>query len=290
MGSWLVLDLRRDQCAVGLLTIAEQGPPTWLTEHVLTPYVSTSDRDARSVADLAFFRRRGEKLWKPAMRSVLSDPSLAGQDKLVALFEEPVERLSALLPVTLGMLLREALAQYPVPILALLDRPQVQEPLRQCFARVQREARLAVIESPGSALAGFALWDTREATVPRTGAQWFCDVAQHDRGRDSTGAAGAELQHVFRCYTWQRTHFVLRITSSAPPDAQSLSTWSSTLEIERVGAATYALLWREKLLDIQRVEIATLQQELAAQEGLLAQLKRVSEMQRGVRDGSLLGG
>ena len=113
-----------------------QGPPDWYTEDLLDIYVSAETQDPRSVADLAFFRRRGQKRWKPVMSSVLRDHTLVDHEKVRALFDEPAGRLPALLPYTLGVLLRQALVQWPVPILALLDRAEVQESLNQFLSRL----------------------------------------------------------------------------------------------------------------------------------------------------------
>ena len=92
MQSWLLLDLRDNQCVAGLLTVGEQGTPGWLSENTLHPYVSPGDRDARNVADLAFFRSGSERRWRPAMRAVLDDPVLADAQRIRALFGEPPDR------------------------------------------------------------------------------------------------------------------------------------------------------------------------------------------------------
>jgi len=279
VSSWLVLDLRHNQCAVGLLTPQEQGPPTWYTEDLLDIYVSAETQDPRSVADLAFFRRRGQKRWKPAMSSVLRDRALADHEKVRALFDEPTERLPELLPCTLGILLRQALVQWKVPILTLLDRAEVQDPLDQFLSRLDREVKLAVINGPGRAYTGFALWDSQHGTVPPAGAQWFCSVPCSDSRQGITGTAAAEYE--YRRYTWTGTRFSLGLAKAPPPGAEGISPWRSALELERVGAAMFALQWRDSLLGIRQVDVQTLQKEIEKREGLLVQLKLILQGLRG---------
>lgn len=276
MSSWLVLDLRHNQCAVGLLTPTKgQGPPTWHSEDLLDIYVSAETHDQRSVADLAFYRRQGEKRWKPALSSVLGDPQLANHETVGALLEEPSRRLPALLPYTLGVLLRQALKQWRVPILALIDRAEVQEPLNQFLARLDREVKLVVVDGPDRAYAGFALWESHDGTVPPAGAQWFCRVPRSNSSRGIDRATAAEVEYEYRRYTWTGTRFSLGRANTPQPDGEPISEWRSVSELERIGAAMFALQWRGMLLRILDADVQALQKEIEEREGLLSRLKLI---------------
>lgn len=274
MQSWLLLDLRGNQCIAGLLTVGEQGSPDWLSENTLYPYVSPSDRDARNVADLAFFRIGSEQRWRPALRVVLDDPALADAQRIHTLFDEPLDRLAGLLPVTLDVLIKASLNQFPVPILVLLDRAEVQALVQEFFSIGRREANVVIFSGSSLALAGFALWDVAEPAIPDAGRQWLCRVELDRQGQGDGRRTGAQPQHELRCYTWKRSRFAIKMLNSNPSTGTSLPTWRAT-ELESVGAAMYALLWRDKLLNMLQVDVETLQKQLAEGERLLSRLKEM---------------
>jgi len=270
--SWLLLDLRGNQCVTGLLTIGEQGLPSWLSENTLHPYVSPSDRDARNVADLAFFRSGNERRWRPALRVVLDDPALADAQCIHALFDEPLDQLAGLLPVTLGVLIKASLTQFPVPILVLLDRSEVQAPVQQFLSRARQEATVVVLSGSSSAFAGFALWDVSEPSIPDTGQQWLCKVELDRKGQSIRRQTSVEPQHKVQCYTWKRSRFTVKTLNSDPATGNDLPMWR-VVELESVGAAMYTLLWRDRLQSILQVDVETLQKQLVEGEQLLDRLK-----------------
>jgi len=270
--SWLLLDLRGNQCVAGLLTFGEQGAPTWLSENTLLPYVSPGDRDARNVADLSFFRISGERRWRPALRAVLDDPALSDAQRIYALFDEPDDRLAELLPTTFHVLIKKTLDQFPVSVLALLDHSRAQASLREFFARIGREARVVSLSGSRSAFAGFALWDISEPAIPEAERQWLCQVELDHQGQGIGRRTDAEPQHQVRCYIWKRSRFAVKILNANSASGSGLPIWQAA-PLESVGAAMYALVWQDKLMSMLQVDMESLQRQLVEGEHLLAQLK-----------------
>jgi hypothetical protein len=276
--TWLLIDLRDNTCAVGLLKITEQGVAQWYSEKTLSIYVSPDTEDSRSVADLAFFRRGAERYWKPALRDVLEDSGLAECEKIPWLLRETPERLTDLLRVTLARMLGQSLKTYPnVPLLVLLDDAAPQSAVSDLFKAAKREATVRVIPSRSTSLAPFALWDANLSDIPADGAAWQCVVEAPVNGRDLPSAKHTPDLPERRRYVWRSCRFSVKKTPSDKGPNDGLPLWRSSEELERVGAAMYALFWRERLMKAFQTDAETLQRELATKQDLLNKLKGIYE-------------
>jgi len=256
MTTWLIVDLRHNRCAVGLLTVG-QGRPEWFTERMLNVYISLDIQDPRTEADLTFFRDPRAKIWSPVLRSTL--PNIpARYEKIAALFAEPSEQLHSLLPDTLWPLLRVPLKQYPgIPLLLLIDRLDVQASLEDSLAGVRQEGQICVVSEQWGTVAGFTLLDSSSVTMPTEGATWLCRIEEPPQARR---------------YTWRENRFeVEEIQDTA--SFSDISVYKSEAEMERIGAALFALVWRERLSKILDTEINALRRELEEDERLLGRLK-----------------
>ncbi len=258
MTTWLVVDLRHNRCAAGLLTVGQDGPE-WLPERMLNVYVSPDIRDPRTESDLAFFREPRAKTWSPVLRSTLSNIP-AGYDKIEALFAEPPEQLYSLLPVTLWPLLRVPMTQYPgIPLLLLVDSLEIRALLEDLLARAQQEGQICVVSDQWGTIAGFALLDSSSVAMPTEGTTWLCRI------KDPPQAL---------CYTWHANGFEVEKVIDTAPSAD-VSVWESETSMERVGAALFALIWGDRLSEGLQTAIDILRRELEEDERLLGRLKEL---------------
>ena len=278
MQTWLLIDLRDDTCAVGLLTITAQGLVQWQSEKTLTVYVSPDTTDNRNVTDLAFFRRGAERYWKPAQRDILEDSGLAECEKIPRLLRETPERLTDLLRVTLARMLGQSLKNYlNIPLLVLLDDAAPQSAVIDLFKTAKREATVKVIPGPSGLLAPFALWNANLSDIPPDGAEWECVVEAPVNGRDLPTAPDQSTKDApkMRHYVWRNCRHSVRTTATPREARNGLPHGRSSQELERVGAAMYALLWQERLVKALHTDVETLQRELARKQDLLDKLRSI---------------
>jgi hypothetical protein len=272
----LIIDLRDDTCAVGLLKITEQGIAQWYSENTLRIYVSPDTEDSRSVADLAFFRRGAERYWKPVLRPVLEDSRLADCECITRLLRETPDRLSDLLRVTLGRMLAQSLRSYPnVPLLVLLDNAASKPAVMELFKTVERKAQAVVITSKPASIAPFALWDTNLLDLPPDGTAWECVVEAPVNKRDLSPAKRTPGLPERRRYEWRSSRFWVKTMPFVKGTNVGLPLWQSSEELERVGAAMYALFWRERLMRAFQTDAETLQRELVKKQDLLSKLRGI---------------
>jgi hypothetical protein len=276
MSTWLVLDLRRDRYAVGLLTIG-QGKPDWYSELVLSVYKAPGAPDSASEADLAFFRDPNNKTWLPIDRSALS--SLPPEyDRIESLLAESPDKLPGLLPHTLYPLLREPVEKWgsaDVPLLLLVDRPELLTLLEDFPGKVRREGRTCIVSERWGAVSGFALLGSDPGILPTDGSTWLC----------STGDVDPPAR--WR-YVWNKNRFKAERLSEDFVSSAEISTWESAAKMERIGAAVFALVWQDHLSSVLQAEINALTTELERDVHLLDLLKglydRVSARKGALRE------
>lgn len=274
MSTWLVLDLRHDRYAVGLLTTG-QGKPDWYSERVLSVYKTLDFQDSTAEADLAFFRDPKNKTWLPIERSALSSLPLE-YDRIESLLTEPLDRLSELLPHTLHPLLKEPVGKYgyaDVPLLLLVDRPELLTLLEDFPSKVRKEGRTCVVSERWGAVSGFALLGSDPSRLPTEGSTWLC----------STTDPPAKWR-----YIWNKNRFEAERLSEDSA-ASAISVWESAAEMERIGAAVFALVWQDRLSNVLQAEIDALTAELERDTHLVELLKglheRVSARRVSLREG-----
>jgi hypothetical protein len=259
--TWLVLDLRHDRYVVGLLTTG-QGEPQWYSEPVLTVYKAPGAPDSTSEADLAFFYDPKNKTWLPIDRSSLS--SLPPEyDRIESLLAEPSDRLPGLLPHTLYPLLREPVEKWGsanVPLLLLVDRPELLTLLEDFPGKVRKEGRMCVVSERWGAVSGFALLGSDPSTLLIDGSTWLC----------STVDPPARWR-----YVWNKNGFKAERLSEDFASSAEVSTGKSATEMERVGAALFALVWQDRLSSGLQAEINALSAELERDVHLLDLLKEL---------------
>lgn len=257
METWLAVDLRRNKCAAGLLTIGANRP-RWTLEQMYIS-VSTDAKDSRVESDLAFFRAPESRYWSPAISEVLVHLD-ERYEKIPALFDAPAEKLVDLLPVTLGPVLAKSLKNYPSPVLFIVDRPDVSPGLERFLSRVRRDGQVRVVPT-AVRLDGFALLDPSQALVPAEGTAYLCKV----------NTTGSEPE--VRRYVWSKHGF----TYSKQGDAvsASVSTWESDAEMERLGAALFALIWQARVVAAMHRDIEALGQVCFDKEQLLDRMRTV---------------
>lgn len=282
MSTWLVLDLRHGRYAVGLLIIKQGNKPRWYSERVLTVYKAPGVPDSASEADLAFFRvcDSKNKTWLPIDNSAL--PSLPPEYEWIeSLFAEPPDKLPGLLPHMLYPLLRKPVEKWgsaDVPLLLLVDRPELLTLLEDFPGKVGKEGRMCVIAERWGDISGFALLGSEPGTLPTDGSTWLC----------STKAKYPRV--VWRRYTWMRHRFEVEELGADFAASEEFSTWESAAEMERIGAAVFALVWQDRLSGVLQAEISALTTELERDVHLLDLLKelydRVSARKVALREGA----
>lgn len=258
METWLAVDLRHNRFAAGLLTIG-QSRPRWNPEQVYT-HVAPGTRDSRAEIDLSFFRTPKEKRWSPILSSAL--PNLSGEYETVrSLFDQPPDILPALLLGTLGVLLSRPLKEYADrPLLFLVDRSDARSPVKELLKKARREGNVAVVPCLDG-LAGFALLDPRQVSLPDEGAAYACRI-RIEQGR----------QEGWR-YTWSKNRFrVEPVEADLLPDAP---VWESPAEIERLAAALFVLFWRDRVLESMQRGRESLERESRERSQLLERMREL---------------
>ncbi len=338
--TYLVIDLRGNQCAPGLLTIGK-GLPRWYEQSILriVKDFETGTVDSVSVAPLSFVRRPQERAWsvvddarllrvaearvgpRPShtqdvarsrpeqvvtnflqrlteqwfsdaqVQSWPGGESIAGPSEPVefeagvevvpALFDEPRERLEALLPGTLGPLLKTTMDHYAqrgtvAGRVMLMESSEACDVLTSRFEAYLESERIRVSVPGGfGALGGFALAldEMETGGLPDEGAMWICQLKNSD---------------TIRRYTWDDAEFSYEVAETGQPAAgESVHVWESAEELERVGAALFALFWEDRLIPALDERVDSLQQQLEYDRRLLELLRAAHD---GLADAVLVPG
>ena len=257
METWLVVDLRRNQCAAGLLSIGA-GRPRWTSEQM---YISVSPdaKDSRVETDLAFFRAPESKYWSSAISEVLSHLD-ERHEKIPALFDVPADVLADLVPVTLGPLLAKSLKNYPSPLLFVIDRADVRPSLERFLNRIRRNGKVQVVPR-AVRLDGFALLDPSQTLVPAEGATYLCQINKTRGERE------------VRRYVWSKHGFAVSKQGDSVP--ANVPMWESDTEMERLGTALFALIWQARVIDAMHKDIEALGQVCHDKEQLLDRMRAI---------------
>jgi hypothetical protein len=263
--TYLILDLRNNKYAPGLLTI-EGKEVDWYARSIFQVVKDweANIRDSASVVPLSFFRSSYDPNWSPIEIDPGADHALAesGGEIIWSLFDEPKDRLKNLLPKTLGPLLRSTFKEYGNVSnrWMLLDDAESRDVLENRFGKFirQESIRLSIL-GKWEALGGFALaFSGPDVQLPSEGKTWLWEV------EDST-----------KRYTWSNGKFTdeeVATTQSTTGDYDSR--WKSLEELERVGAALFVLFWQERLTE-------TVDQRIDDLEGQLEKDRRLLERLRG---------
>lgn len=268
MTTWLVIDLRCNHCAAGLLDIS-RGSVDWYTEGVFSVHASPEVSDSTKIADLCFFRRKGKRKWSPIQRDAL--PELhqeSGYETIEVLFAEPPERLPDLFRNALWSLLKDSFKLSPdLPLLLLLDQPEIASVLED-FLRLaikEREFRICIVPGNYDSLAGFALLGFDTSKMPETGTRLFCRLG------DETTEKRQVLSYVWTDYRFEASS----VSSDTPSAGSDLRQWESSAEMAQVGAALFALFWQSHLADYLTKQVQTLTQALWEKQDLVTRLKQL---------------
>lgn len=267
--TYLILDLRNYTYVPGLLTI-EDKEVSWYTTPIFQVIKDwdTSVRDPASVVPLSFRRRHKSRTWSPIQ---LEPQALDGIDEskfefIPFLFDESPDRLETLLPGTLGPLLRDTFNEYGAvsDCWMLVDNAEVRDVMESRFEKFIRSKRIE-ISVPGDwgALGGFVLafHGLDDAHLPRDGTSWLCNVAD-----------------VSTRYRWKDAQFVVeRVDGVSALTGGSPSSWGSSEELERAGAALLVIFWQDRLMRIVDHQIETLEGQLERDRYLLNRLRDVYE-------------
>ena len=124
MNTWIVIDLRNNRCAVGLLSTAQKqvGWHPVLLDVQVTPEAY----DSRPEIDLSFYRGRGKQVpWRPIAVDALAELPQSFE-KIPALFGEPPDRLRKIARTALWHILSPTLDEHPdVPLIFVVNSTAV---------------------------------------------------------------------------------------------------------------------------------------------------------------------
>lgn len=270
MTTWLVIDLRCNHCAAGLLSIL-QGGVDWYTEGVFSIHVSPEVSDSAKIADLCFFRREGKRKWSPVQRGALPELHREdGYETIEALFAEPLERLPDLFRNALWSLLKDSLKlATDLPILLLLDKPEIAPVLGDFLGPVikEREFRICVVPGNSDSLAGFALLGFDTSKMPEVGTRLLYGIG------DKTIENQPISSYVWTGYGFEGPQTVSDVSGSY----SDISWWESSAEMSQIGAALFVLFWQERLTHHLAEQVQTLTYALQARQDLAVRLNQLHQ-------------
>ncbi len=242
----LTVDLRGNRCAVGLLTVANDTP-RWQPQDILDVYVTPENSDPAHEADLSFFGEPDMDKWLPMRRSLLEGLPKTYR-RLDALLDRPLSEIKPLLKTTLWPLLRNPLRKWredPIPLLILVDREEVRGMLHDVLSKGGGDLQISLVARRWGAMGGFALLGLNDNSLSANNGHWYCRI--HDP------AEPRPAEH--RRYTWRKSRFEFKEVKPERIPATEVLTWRSARELERLGAALFAVYWQEKLGSILDEEI-----------------------------------
>ena len=266
--TFLVIDLRRNQYAAGLLTIKGEKLD-WYAESIFQVCKDweTGARDATAVVDLSFFRRPKERQWSPLLHEALKTLDKSSFEYIESLFDEPPERLQDLLPGTLGRLLKATFNQYERVSnhLLLVQKAETREVIEKKYSKLiaSKEIRVALLDQPG-AWGGFALTfnglDAKEQPkLPRNGTTWLCEFDDPPEKKR---------------YVWNNGQFSVQ-EFQTDDHGPVPSKWKSADELERIGASVFSIFWGASFAQTLDKQIEQLEGQLAQDRLLLNRMQEI---------------
>jgi hypothetical protein len=207
--------------------------------------------------------------WLPMRRSLLKGLPKAYR-RLDALLDRPLSEIKPLLKTTLWPLLRNPLRKWredPIPLLILVDREEVRGILHDILSKGAGDLQICLVTRRWGAMGGFALLGLNDNSLSANNGHWYCRI--HDP------AENRPAEH--RRYTWRKSRFVVKEVKPEKMPAAKVRTWRSARELERLGAALFAVHWQEKLGSILDEEIHTLRVILDQRERLLKRFQKIRQ-------------
>ena len=262
----IVVDLRQSKCAVGLLTYSKGQTTKWRAQSVTT-YVEPTIQVPKEEIDLSFFRKEGDKNWLPIARKIIEEI----RDKyevIEDLFDEPEEQLKKQFPRLMSQLLKESLNEFnDIPILFLVDIPRAKSLVEDLLGKMRQQGEVKLVTKDPADIAGFALIDPSQGPLPEAGESYLCRVRR-----------GGENQDILQ-FTWTGSVFHKDEVSNI--EHSDIPYWGSIKDLQRAGAALFALIHQESLVDVLRGEIEVLQEAVASKQQLFARMQNLLDRLKG---------
>ncbi len=268
--TYLILDLRNNKYAPGLLTL-EDGKLDWYANPIFQIFKDSEAtvRDSTSVVSLSFLRRRESHVWSPVQ---LGQQELASIDEsrfefVPSLFDETRERLEGLFPKIIAPLLKRTFNEYEgvSDCWVLVDHEGVGDVFEENFAKLIQKKNIKVaFLSDWGALGGFALAFDGSGSAERL------------LGEEETWLCG--IEDTVKRYRWKGGRFTVESPELLVSAAEaSIPRWKTLEELERVGAALLGIFWRDKLVQIVDQQIEGLERQLIVEDRLRKRLREVYE-------------
>ena len=256
----IVVDLRQSKCAVGLLTCSEEQTTKWHPQSVTT-YVDPTIQVPKEEIDLSFFRKEGDKNWLPIARKIIEE--LRDKYEVIEnLFDEPDEDLKKQFPRHMNQLLKESLNEFSgIPILFLVDLPRAKSLVEDLLGKMRQQGEVKLVTKDPSDLAGFALIDPSQGILPKAGESYLCRVRR-----------GGEKQDILQ-FTWTGSVFQKDEVSNI--EHSDIPSWESIKDLQRAGAALFALIFQERLADVLLDEIGVLHERVGSKQMLFARMQNL---------------
>jgi hypothetical protein len=256
VNTWLVVDLRDNRCAVGLLTI-DRGRPRWTTQ-LLEFYASPEAYATSAEIDLSFYRGSGKRApWTPISLGSLKNLP-ANYEIIPALFAEPSDRLRQIGPPTLLRLLKGVLEENEgVPVVCIIS-PDVHVQLA-VEEFIQITGHTGLICQNTTALgdpSGFALLDPLSTHLPAEGSVHSCRVQ----------LTGEESE--IKQFVWSNARLETVMNLAEPAALDMRANWDSPANLQRAGLALFDLFWRKRILDEWLTQSQALQEKIQIKQRL----------------------
>lgn len=251
--TYLVVDLRRNQCVARYLAVAPHRV-RWQESNLHLPvHMDATTPDSVDIADLAFFRANRHQAWRATMADCLASLP-AGFDKVPMLFRAPLEYrrdigqrgVQRWLNV-IAEAARRHRGERPVEIVYLVEDDSAADDVRVWRKPAGSDGRVLIVPDDAGDLTGFALLAPEHSDLMGTVA-WL--------GKLENVSASFRP----RAYHWVAGQFEMMYEDQPPTEDAACgwlaeiggqdadrATWSSLEEVERTGAAVYALIWQPYL-------------------------------------------
>lgn len=261
---WLVVDLRNRQFAIAHMYLGEMELD-WESNNI-DYWLDPETYNSAFEVDLSFFREEGAKGWRFTRRSDL-DKLSTNVKKLPYLFDLTDEQLKAdksLLRLFYNEI-KNARNDALDPLLFLYDDekavPLIQE-LCKIFpddpSKTRPESKYYLLRQKDS-LEGYALLNPESPDLPIKNSHFTCQIS-NDKG-----------QIEYLSFRWDGTRFNELCEAPAMQLGKGKN-WKRRKDLERAGAAAFALIWSQKLAAVVAGELEKLQKEVAEKKALLKQV------------------
>jgi hypothetical protein len=262
--TYLVVDLRANQCAAGLLMV-EDEQVKWHPEPISIAVHPNVAPDSRKRAGLSFYRAIGEKRWLPILTSALSDLQDGEYEVVEALFSLPKDQLDTIGLGAIHMTLKEVLKQHEtLQILFLVDSDSAHTLLKAYIEKADREGRVESFSDCLTNLEGFSLLNPNLDAEPVAGPCHICSIVSPD---------GKENLYSWR---WQDYGFA-ECDPQTCAASSNIHHWESRDALETAGAALFAVVWRCSLLQAMKTEMDQLRRSLGIKQLLASRATSVLE-------------